>query len=206
MRLIIADDHAIVRKGFLQIVSGSNHGVPAEAGTAEELLEVLRGGRFDVLVLAVTFGEASSIPLLTRIHSEFPSLAVLMLSMQADDRDAVRCLRAGAQGYLEKCSTPDQILGAIGTVGNGARYITPRVAALLAEEVVRRADNPHAGLSPREFEVLRLIALGRTPTEIGDALKLSVKTVSTYRSRILEKTGFRTNADIIAYAIRNALV
>jgi DNA-binding NarL/FixJ family response regulator len=206
MRLIIADDQPVVRKGLLQILSSSNHGAPAEAGTAEELLEALRGGRFDVLVLALTFGEVSSIPLLTRIHGEFPSLAVLMLSMQSDDRDAVRSLRAGAQGYLEKGSTPDQILTAITTVGSGARYITPRVAALLAEEVVRRAENPHAGLSPREFEVLRLIALGRTPTEIGEALHLSVKTVSTYRSRILDKTGFRTNADIIAYAIRNALV
>jgi two-component system invasion response regulator UvrY len=206
MRLIIADDQPIVRKGLLQIISSSNHGAPAEAGTAEGLLEALRGERFDVLVLALTFGEVSSIPLLARIHEEFPSVAVLMLSMQSDDRDAVRSLRAGAQGYLEKGSTPDQILTAIATVGSGARYITPRVAALLAEEVVRRAENPHAGLSPREFEVLRLIALGRTPTEIGEALNLSVKTVSTYRTRILDKTGFRTNADIIAYAIRNALV
>ena len=205
MRLIIADDQPIVRKGFRQIVSAA-HGIPAEAATADELLGALRAQPYDVLVLALTLGESSAIPLLSQIRSDFPSLAVLMLSMHAEERYAVRCLCSGAHGYLEKSSTPEQILSAIGAVANGERYITPRVAALLAEEVVRRAENPHASLSPREFEVFRLIALGRTPTEIGEMLHLSVKTVSTYRSRILEKTGFRTNADIIAYAVRNALI
>ena len=205
MRLIIADDRPIVRKGLQQIV-GAVHGDPVEASTAEGLLAALRAERFDVLVLGVTLDESSSIPLLGQIRSEFPSLAVLMLSMHDEERYAVRCLCAGAHGYLEKNSTPEQILAAIAAVRNGERYITPRVAALLAEEVVRRAENPHAHLSPREFEVFRLIALGRTPTEIGEMLHLSVKTVSTYRSRILEKTGFRTNADIIAYAVRNSLV
>ena len=205
MRIIIADDQPIVRKGFQQIV-GSAHGDAAEVATGEQLLSALRAEKFGVLVLAVTLGESSSIPLLGQIRSEFPALPVLMLSMHGEERYAVRCLCAGAHGYLEKNSTPEQILAAIAAVSNGDRYITPRVAALLAEEVVRRAENPHAGLSPREFEVFRLIALGRTPTEIGEMLHLSVKTVSTYRSRILEKTGFRTNADIIAYAVRNALV
>ncbi len=205
MRLIIADDQPIVRKGFQQIVCAA-HGLCAEAATADELLAALRAQKFDVLVIAVTFGESSAIPLVGQIHSEFPGLAILMLSMHAEERYAVRCLCAGAHGYLEKNSTPEQILAAIEAVSDGNRYITPRVAALLAEEVVRRAENPHAGLSPRELEVFRLIALGRTPTEIGELLHLSVKTVSTYRSRILEKTGFRTNADIIAYAVRNALV
>lgn len=205
MRLIIADDQPIVRKGFRQIVGGT-HGHPAEVATAEELLAALRAQPYDVAVLAVTLGESSAIPLLSQIRSEFPLLPVLMLSMQNEERFAVRCLCAGAHGYLEKNSTPEQILAAIKAVTNGDRYITPRVASLLAEEVVRRAENPHSGLSPREFEVFRLIALGRTPTEIGEMLKLSVKTVSTYRSRILEKTGFRTNADIIAYAVRNSLV
>ncbi len=205
MRLIIADDQPIVRKGFQQIVSAA-HGVPAEAATADELLAALRAQKFDALVLAITLGETSAIPLVGQIRSEFPNLAILMLSMHAEERYAVRCLCAGAHGYLEKNSTPEQILGAIDAVSNGNRYIMPRVAALLAEEVARRAENPHGGLSPRELEVFRLIALGRTPTEIGEMLHLSVKTVSTYRSRILEKTGFRTNADIIAYAVRNALV
>jgi two-component system invasion response regulator UvrY len=205
MRLIIADDQPVVRNGFHHIVCGI-HGVPAAASTAAELLEALRAEPFDVLVLAVIFGDTSSVPLLVQIRSEFPTLAVLMLSMHADERYAVRCVRAGAHGYLEKGSTPEEVLAAIEAVGNGARHIQPRVAALLADDVVRRAENPHAGLSPRELEVFRLIALGRTPTQIGQLLHLSVKTISTYRTRILEKTGFRTNADIIAYAIRNALV
>lgn len=205
MRLIIADDQPIVRKGFRQIV-GAAHGIPAEVATAEELLGALRRELYAALVLAVNLGESSTLPLLGQIRSDFPALPVLMLSMQNEERYAVRCLCAGAHGYLERNSTPEQFLAAIHAVTNGDRYITPRVASLLAEEVVRRAENPHSGLSPREFEVFRLIALGRTPTEIGEMLKLSVKTVSTYRSRILEKTGFRTNADIIAYAVRNALV
>jgi DNA-binding NarL/FixJ family response regulator len=205
MRLIVADDQPIVRKGLQHIVCGI-HERPAEAATAGELLEALRAEPFDVLVLAVIFGETSSVPLLVQVRSELPSLAVLMLSMHADERYAVRCVRAGAHGYLEKGSTPEEILAAISAVGNGARHIMPRVAALLADDVVRSADNPQTGLSPRELEVFRLIALGRTPTQIGQLLHLSVKTISTYRTRILEKTGFRTNADIIAYAIRNALV
>jgi DNA-binding NarL/FixJ family response regulator len=207
MKIIVADDHAIVRKGFHQIVSTRpGWQVTAEAASGDELLALLRRGSFDLLVLDVSLGERSGIDLLERVHAEFPSLPVLMLSVMPEEQYAVRCLRAGANGYVQKDCEPEEILDAMARVANGGKYITPRLAAHLADEMVRGNDQPHEKLSTREFEVFRLIARGRTPTEIAEMLHLSVKTVSTYRTRILEKTGFRSNADIIAYAIRNSLV
>lgn len=207
MKILVADDHAIVRKGFQQIVTERGWRVAAEAATPEELLAALRQDRFDILVLDVSFGERSSIELLTQIRGDDSTLPVLIFSMHPEEQYAIRCLRAGAQGYVQKDSAPEEIIKAIGTVASGGRYITPRLAAYLAEELTRGGgDAPHARLSVREFEVFRMIALGLTPTDIADALSLSVKTISTYRTRIMEKTGFRTNADIIAYAIRNALI
>ena len=206
MKIIIADDHAIVRKGFLQIASTIQGWSVAEAGDADELLRVLRQEKFDVLVLDITLGDRSAIELLTHIRGEHPGLPVLILSMHPEEQYAIRCLRAGASGYVQKDSPTEHIITAIHNVSSGAKYITPQLASRLAEEVVRGGDLPHERLSAREFEVFRLIALGRTPTDIAAALHLSVKTVSTYRTRILEKTGFRSNADIITYAVRNSLV
>jgi two-component system invasion response regulator UvrY len=207
IKIIVADDHAIVRKGFQQIVATRpGWQVAAEASNADELLCALRGDTFDVLVLDVSLGNRSGIELLAQARAEFPSLPVLMLSMHPEEQYAVRCLRAGANGYIQKDSAPEEILDAIGRVAAGGKYITPALASRLADEMVRGTDHPHARLSGREFEVFRLIALGRTPTDIAVSLNLSVKTVSTYRTRILEKTGFRSNADIILYAIRNSLV
>ena len=207
MKIIVADDHAIVRKGFQQIVATRpGWSVAAEASTAEELMEALRRETFDALVLDVTLGERSGIELLSQIRADFPSLPVLMLSMHPEEQYAVRCLRAGAHGYIQKDSDPEQILDAIARVASGSRYITSELASRMADDMMRGNAPPHARLSTREFEVFRLIAVGRTPTEIAERLTLSIKTVSTYRARILEKTGFRSNADIIAYAIRNQIV
>lgn len=207
MKLIVADDHAIVRKGF-QLITTMRPGwqVAAEAANAEELFEALRRDRFDVLVLDVSLGDRSSIEILTRIGAEFPQLPVLMLSRHAEEQYAVRCLRAGARGYVQKDSSAEDLLNAIATVAAGGRYITPRLASHLADEIMRGGDAPHERLSGREFEVFRMIALGRSVTEIAETLNLSVKTVSTYRTRILEKTGFHSNADIIGYAIRNSII
>jgi two-component system invasion response regulator UvrY len=206
MKIIIADDHAIVRKGFQQIVSTRPGWVGAEAGTPEDLFRALRQDSFDVLVLDVSLGLRSGIDLLTSIRSEFPALPILMFSMHPEEQYAIRSLRAGAHGYIQKDSAPEEILDAIAKVSSGARFITPALASQLAEEAVHGSKHPHARLSSREFEVFRLIAQGRTPMEIAEALHLSVKTVSTYRTRILEKTGFRKNADIISYAIRNSII
>jgi two-component system invasion response regulator UvrY len=207
MKIIVADDHAIVRKGFQQITAmRPGWHVAAEASSGEELLDAVRRERFDVLVLDVSLGDRSGIELLSRIRSELIPIPVLMLSMHPEEQYAVRCLRAGANGYIQKDSAPEEILCAIATVSSGGKYITPRLAGLLADEMVHGGERPHERLSAREFEVFRLIALGRTPTDIAQTLHLSVKTVSTYRTRIMEKTGFQTNADIIAYAIRNSVV
>lgn len=207
MKLIVADDHAIVRKGFHQIAAmRPGWRVAAEAANAEELLAALRRERFDVLILDVTLAERSGFELLAQVRRELFTLPVLMLSIHPEEQYAVRSLRAGANGYIQKDSSTEEILDAIATVASGAKYITPRLAGLLADEVTRGSELPHERLSSREFEVFRLIALGRTPTDIAETLHLSVKTVSTYRTRIMEKTGFKTNADIIGYAIRNSLV
>ena len=207
MKIIVADDHAIVRKGFQHIVATRpDWRVAAEAANAEELLRALRQETFDILVLDVTLGDRSAVELLTHIRSEYPSLPVLILSMHPEETYAMRCLRAGAGGYIQKDTAPENILDAISKVASGAKYITSELAEHLATEVLRGGEQPHERLSGREFEVFRLIAPGRTATEIAEMLNLSVKTVSTYRTRIMEKTGFRSNADIITYAIRNSLV
>lgn len=209
MRIVIADDHAIVRRGLQQIVASSRPGwsVVAEAGNVDELLLALRHDQPDVLVLDVSLGDRSGMDALAQVRSEFRRLPVLMLSMHPEGEYAVRSLRAGANGYMQKDSSPDEILEAIQKVASGGRYITPAVADLMAEEMVRGgSERPHERLSPREFEVFRLIARGRAVSEIAESLSLSVKTVSTYRRRILDKTGFHTNADIIGYAIRHRIV
>ncbi|HEV7238130.1 MAG TPA: response regulator transcription factor [Thermoanaerobaculia bacterium] len=207
MKLIVADDHAIVRKGFHQIAAmRAGWRVAAEAANAEELLAALRREHFDVLVLDVTLAERSGLELLAQIRRERFTLPVLMMSTHPEAQYAVRSLRAGANGYIQKCGSAEEILDAIAAVASGARYITPRLNELLTEEVTRGRELPHERLSSRELEVFRLIAIGRKPTEIAESLNLSVKTVSTYRTRIMEKTGFKTNADIIGYAIRSSLV
>jgi DNA-binding NarL/FixJ family response regulator len=206
MKLIVADDHAIVRKGFQLIVTMRPGWTLAEAASGDELLRALRRERFDTLVLDISLGDRSSIELLDQIRAEFPTLPILMLSMHPEEQYAIRCLRSGAQGYIQKSSPPEEILDAIGVVAGGGKYISPRLAGRLAEELVHGGGAPHERLSAREFEVFRLIALGRSATDIAGTLHLSVKTVSTYRTRILEKTGFHTNADIITYAIRNGII
>lgn len=207
MKIIVADDHAIVRKGFQQIIATRpGWRVTAEAANDEELLPALARDQFDILVLDVTLGQRTAIDLLAHIRASYPALPVLILSMHPEEQYAVRCLRAGANGYIQKDSAPEEILDAMSRVAGGAKYISPALAGRLAEEAVHGTEQPHERLSSREFEVFRHIAVGRSASEIAGILHLSVKTVSTYRARILEKTAFRSNADIIAYAIRNSLV
>jgi len=208
MNIVIADDHAVVRRGLQQII-GTQTGwtVVAEVSKADDVLPVLRRTSADVLILDIALDGRSGMDLLGNIRSEFPSLAVLVLSMHHEEQYAIRCLRAGASGYVQKDSTPEEIIEAIRRVGTGRTYFSPVVAEQMADEVMRGPVGlPHERLSPREFEVFRLIAGGQSVTEIAEMLHLSVKTISTHRTRILEKTGFRSNAEIIAYAIRGGLV
>jgi DNA-binding NarL/FixJ family response regulator len=208
MRILIADDHNVVRRGLQQIIAGQpGWQLAAEVSVADDVLPLLRTAPFDLLILDISLGGRSGIDLLGHIRGEFPTLPVLMLSMHAEEQYAVRCLRAGASGYLQKDSPPEEIVAAVERVRAGKRYLSTTLAGDIAAQVADDGPSqPHERLSNREFEVFRLMARGVSATEIAESLHLSVKTVSTYRTRILSKTGFRTTADIITYAIRSGLV
>lgn len=206
MKILIADDHGIIRRGLQQIVAlRAGWRVAAEVARAEDVLPALRRQPIDVLVLDVSFPGRSGIDLIEPIRAEFPALPVLMLSVHAEQQYAIRSLRAGASGYIEKDAPPEELLAAIERVAAGRRYVSEELGEQLAADLVRGNVAPHERLSARELEVFLLIAEGKTASEVGEALGISVKTVSTYRARILEKTGFRSNAEMISYAIRNGL-
>jgi DNA-binding NarL/FixJ family response regulator len=206
-RIVIADDHAIVRKGLRQIISDAQDlSVTGEAGTADELLTVLRTRPADLVVLDLGLAERSGIEVVKHIRSEFPRLPVLILSMHREDLFAIRAMRAGASGYIQKQDAPEALLVAIRRIAAGGTYVSPAMAEKLADAMVKGGMvMPHEHLSDREFEVLRLLGSGRSVTEIANVLNLSVKTVSTHRTRILEKTGMQTNAEIVDYVIANQL-
>jgi DNA-binding NarL/FixJ family response regulator len=209
IRVLIADDHAIVRQGLRQILADtSDMEVGGEAANGFEALRKIRDeGPWDVLLLDVSMPGKNGIDTLKQIKDETPGLPVLVLSMYPEDQYGVRLLKAGAAGYLTKESAPEQLVSAIRVVSAGRKYISPGVAELLAEQLGRDIDQPlHALLSDREFEIMRLLASGMTPTDIAEQLKLSVKTVSTYRTRLLEKMQLKNNAELTYYAIKNGLV
>ncbi len=202
IRIAVADDHAVVRKGLRQIISDEHDfNVAGEAGSADELLTLLRSRSFDLVVLDLSLGSHSGIDLLKQIKCEFPRLPILILSMHAEDLFAIRALRAGAAGYMQKESSPEELLAAIRRIAGGGTYVSSAMAERLANDVALGAAGtmPHERLSDREFEIFRLLGAGKSVTEIAHELNLSVKTVSTHRSRILEKTGFEKNADIVQY-------
>lgn len=204
---MIADDHVIVRRGLQQIIAACrDRNVVGEAGSAEELLELLRRTPVDVLILDVSLGDRSGIDLLPQIHEIQPRVAVLLLSMHAEEHYALRALRAGAAGYIQKDRSPEELVAAIERVASGQTYVSDAVLTQMAASLTGGVtERPHEKLSTREFQVFLLIADGRSVKDVAEALNVSAKTVSTYRARILEKTGFRTNADIITYAFRNGL-
>jgi two-component system invasion response regulator UvrY len=202
IRIAIADDHAIVRKGLSQILSDTNDmSVTGEASSAAELLTLLRAHSFDVLVLDLTLGVRSGFDLLEQIKSEFPRLPVVILSMHSETFFATRALRAGALAYVQKEGAPDELLTAIRRTVAGRTYVSAAMAEKIAADLVRGSGPvlPHERLSDREFEIFLHLGAGRTVTDIAHVLNLSVKTVSSHRTRILEKTGLRDNADIVQY-------
>jgi DNA-binding NarL/FixJ family response regulator len=207
-QIVIADDHAIVRKGLRQIISeASDLTVAGEAESGDELLIVLRSRPVDLVVLDLSLGVRSGLDLLGHIKSEFPRLPVIILSMHPEDLFAMRALRAGASGYVEKNSAPEELLAAIRRCARGETYVSARFGEKMAADIVRggSAVLPHERLSDRELEVFRLLGSGLSVTEIAHALNLSVKTVSTHRTRVLAKTGLRNNADIVDYVISHGL-
>jgi DNA-binding NarL/FixJ family response regulator len=209
IRVLIVDDHAILRAGVREMLAEEEDlRVVGEAGSAEETLQLLNSGtEVDVVILDVTLPGQSGIELLKTLRRDRPDLQILVLSMHPERSFAVRLMRAGANGYVPKMIVPEELMRAVRAVGSGRRYITPIVAELLASEAAAEEDGPlHNRLSERELQVFTRIARGVSPAVMANELGLSVKTVSTYRARILEKMGMRSNAEIAAYAVRNQLV
>jgi DNA-binding NarL/FixJ family response regulator len=208
IRILIADDHSVVRQGLQQIVSEHpNMVVAAEAASGEEALELVRSNEFDVAILDIAMPGRGGLDILRDLRAARPDMKVIVLSMYSEEQYAVRILRDGASAYLTKTSAPDELVLAIETVAAGRRYITPSIADRLAGYIEDSTTRPaHELLSDREMQVLVLIGSGKTVREIAEELTLSVKTVSTYRSRLLEKMALASNADLIRYAIHHRLV
>jgi len=209
IRVLIADDHAILRRGLRQIIAETaDLAVVGEAGNSAETLKFVREQACDVVLLDISMPDRNGIETLKLIRKERPRISVLMLSMHPENQYALRALRSGAAGYLNKQSAPMQLVHAVREVARGRKYLTPQVAEELADNLVRGEEQQqdHHALSNREFQTMCLIASGKTATEIAEQLSLSVKTISAYRARILEKLGLRSNAEITHYAIKNGLV
>ena len=208
INILIADDHPIVREGLKQIIAEApDMVVAAEASNGYELLDKVRNSDFSVVVLDITMPGIMGLDVLKQLRSEEPDLPILILSMHSEEQYAVRVLRAGASGYLTKASAPDQLLGAIRKVSRGGKYVSASLAEKLAYELDAESEKlPHETLSDREYQVLCLIASGKTVKAVAEELSLSVKTVSTYRSRILEKMRMNSNAELTHYTIQNRLV
>ncbi len=208
IRVLIADDHAVVRAGVKQILADTaDIQVVAEANNGQEAIGLARKGICDVVLLDLSMPGRGGLETLKELKDEMPRLPVLILTMHPEDQYAIRTIRAGASGYLTKQGVPDELITAIRTVSAGKRYITPAVAEKLADEVKHDADQPlHAILSNREYQILILIAQGKTVSQIGLELNLSVKTISTYRARVLEKMEMRSNAELTHYAFQQQLV
>jgi two-component system invasion response regulator UvrY len=208
MKILIADDHAVVRQGLKQILADEyRRATFGEAANAQEAVDRVWKEDWDVVILDVTMPGRSGLEALREIRKTRPRLPVLVLSMHPEDQFAMRVLKCGASGYMTKESAPAELVGAVKKVMTGGRY----VSAGLAEKMAAHLDTdfqvtPHERLSNREFLVLRLIASGKTVSQIADELTLSVKTISTYRARILEKMVMTSNAELTHYAIQNKLV
>jgi len=208
IRILIADDHAIVRAGLKQFIADqADMEVAAEASTGAETIAAVRARDFDVVLLDISMPDKNGIDTLKTLKHVKPELPILMLSAYAEDQYAVNLLRAGAAGYLNKEAASTQLVGAIRTVVHGRKYVSPSLAQILADGVSGDADRPlHAELSQREFQIFCKLAAGAAVSKIADELNLSVKTVSTYRTRILEKMAMKSNADLTYYAIKNGLI
>ena len=208
IRVLIVDDHAILRRGLSDLLSDEFHGAMlGEASDARQALEQLRRKEWDVALLDITLPGKSGLDLLKEVKAAWPRLPVLVLSAHPEDQFAVRVLKAGAAGYMTKESAPEELAKAVRKILAGGRYVSPALAEKLASRVDKDVTRtPHETLSDREYEIMCLIASGKTVTEIAGELSLSAKTISTYRVRVLEKLGVKNSAAIVQYAIRNSLV
>ncbi len=208
LKILIADDHPIVRKGMKQIIEEAPDMMVAdEAGNGVEVLNKVSKKYFDIVLLDISMPGRSGLEVLMELKKEKPDLPVLVMSMHPEEQYAIRALKSGASGYLTKASVPEELVTAIRKVSLGRKYISPSLAEILASDFGTDKEKPlHETLSNREYQVMCLIASGKTLTEIGDELALSVKTISTYRARILGKMNMKNNAELTHYAIQNHLV
>jgi two-component system invasion response regulator UvrY len=207
-RFLIADDHSVVRKGLKQIIfEAFPSALIEEVTNAEDLLKKAIMEEWDVVISDISMPGRSGLEILQQVRLDHPKLPFLILSVHPEDQYAIRVLKAGASGYLNKDSAPEELVKAINQILLGKRYITPSIAEKLADTLDRdSAKLPHEYLSDREFEVCKLLAAGKSVSEIAEKIFLSVTTVSTYRARIMTKMGLKTNADLTLYAVENKLL
>ena len=210
IKVLIADDHSVVRSGIKQILSDENDmQVAGEVCNSQEVIEKISKEQYDVLVLDKTMPGKSGLEVITDVKKICSDIPILILSMHPEEQFAVRALRSGASGYLTKESAPEELVVAIRKINGGGKYVSTSLAEVLAFDLEERGKGrviPHENLSDREFQVLCLIASGKSVKEIAKELFLSVKTISTYRTRILEKMKMKSNSELTYYAIQNKLI
>ena len=208
IHVVLCDDHAVLRRGIRDtLAEATDIRVTGEAAGYTELRELLRSAPCQVLLLDINMPGRNGLEVLASVRETHPHIRVLMVSMYPEDQYALRCIKAGAQGYANKSGDPLQLVEAVRTVHSGRKYLTPEVAQMLADSLSQPADQaPHAALSEREMQTLQKIASGKRLTDIAQELMLSPKTVSVYRARVLEKLQLSNNAELTVYAIRNQLV
>lgn len=208
MRILLADDHSIVRRGLKDILIEEYPDAAVEqVGDGFELLKQMRNGRWDIVISDLSMPGKNGLETLKQMKSEFPLIPVLILSMYPEDLYAIRVLKAGASGYMTKESAPEELIKAVRLVLQGRKYITPNVAEKMASNLDHDYERqPHELLSDRELDVMKMIASGKTVSEIAVELSLSVNTISTYRARVLEKMNLKTNSELTYYVISNNLL
>jgi DNA-binding NarL/FixJ family response regulator len=208
IRVLLADDHAIVRAGLREVLNDTGDiEVVGEATNGQEVLALVRGRDFDVAVLDMSMPGRSGLELIKLVRAEKPKLRILILSMHSEQQYAVRAVKAGASGYLTKDSAADELVAAIRRIAAGGAYVSPETAERLVLDSAPGAEtSPHKLLSDREFQVLQMIAGGKSVTEIAQQLSISVKTVSTHKTRLMEKMGLANQAELIRYALENNII
>lgn len=210
INVLIVDDHVIVQKGLREILSTtSDIRIIDDAGNGKDALELIQENKYDVILLDISLPDKNGIEVLKLIKSSHPKLPVLMLSAASEEEYALRALKTGASGYIHKQSAPEQLIDAVRLAASGKKYVSAHVAEELANAIDPEMGEPrelHHTLSNREYETLRMIASGKKLSDIAEAMSLSPKTVSIYRSRMMEKMRFKTNAEIIRYAVSHKLI